>query len=300
MKTIFLSLFSLCCWIIPAKAQPSGYSRGGAEATMKQMKLLFTESFLFSKGSLNIPGDQANNKPAVLSALSESDKVITEFEQKVDAFIQSKPVAAVLKSSYASVVSTAKRAAVAIEQAARAKKEYRVMSAVSFLQELYLYKAYIAAAMKVYPEALSMQEQLDAVEAAIQSQGSREDYIALMEKNQLDYVKGLRMKKAVASDPGIEKMVKSSYETSWAADKLTVVKVHIVSAWTIEKNVLDIPLHKELEVNMAIKKADGSCALAAGYVRAEYEGGGKYGAPFLLMPTPPTTVPCENIPSPTK
>lgn len=300
MKTISILLFSFLLFPFLVMAQPSGYTRGGAEATMKQMKLLFTESFLFSKGLPDIPGDLANSKPAVLAALAESDKVIAEFEQKVTEFLQSKPTAAILKNNYTNIVSFSKRAAGAIEKAASSKDEYRVMSAVMFLQELYLYKAYINAAIRVYPEAISLQEQLDLLDAAIKQQGSREEYIAKMEKNQLDYVKSLRMKKAVASDPAIEKMVKNSYESSWAADKLTVVKVHIVSNWVIEKNVLDIPLNKELEVNMAIKKADGSCALAAGTVRCVYEGGGKYGAAYLTMPSPPTTVPCENIPSTTK
>ena len=296
MKTISFYFFSFLLFNVSVWAQPSGYTRGGAEAKMKQMKLLFTESFLFSRGMPNIPGDLANSKPAVLAALAESDKVITEFDQKVTEFINSKPTAAVLKSNYSNVISISNRAALAITKAASAKDEYRVMSAVVFLQELYLYKAYINAAIRIYPEAISLQEQLEGLNAAITKQGSREDYIAQMEKNQLDYVKNLRMKKAVASDPSIEKMVKSSYESSWAADKITVVKVHIVSNWVIEKNVLDIPLNKELDVNMSIKKADGTCALAAGTVRCVYEGGGKYGAPYLTMPSPPTTVPCENIP----
>ena len=300
MKTISFILFSFLLFNVSVRAQPSGYTRGGAEATMKQMKLLFTESFLFSRGMPVIPGDLANSKPAVLAALAESDKVITEFDQKVTEFINSKPTAAVLKSNYSSIISISNRAALAITKAASAKDEYRVMSAVVFLQELYLYKAYINAAIRIYPEAISLQEQLEGLNTAITKQGSREDYIAQMEKNQLDYVKSLRMKKAVASDPSIEKMVKNSYESSWATDKITVVKVHIVSNWVIEKNVLDIPLNKELDVNMAIKKADGTCALAAGTVRCVYEGGGKYGAPYLTMPTPPTTVPCENIPNTSK
>ncbi len=300
MKTISFFLFSFLLFNVSVWAQPSGYTRGGAEATMKQMKLLFTESFLFSKGMPNIPGDLANSKPAVLAALAESDKVIAEFDQKVTEFINSKPTAAVLKSNYSNIISISNGAAGAITKAASAKDEYRVMSAVGFLQELYLYKAYINAAIRLYPEAISLQEQQEILEAAISKQGSREEYMARMEKNQIDYVKSLRMKNAVATDPAIEKMVKAAYEKSWAADKVTVIKVHIVSHWVIEKNVLDIPLNKELDVNMAIKKADGSCALAAGRVRAEYEGGGKYGSPYLSMPSPPTTVPCENIPSTSK
>jgi hypothetical protein len=73
MKTIPFFLFSFLLFNLLVRAQPSGYTRGGAEATMKQMKLLFTESFLFSKGMPDIPGDLANSKPAVMAALAESD-----------------------------------------------------------------------------------------------------------------------------------------------------------------------------------------------------------------------------------
>jgi hypothetical protein len=169
------------------------------------------------------------------------------------------------------------------------------MSAVSFLQDLYLYRAYIKGAMKVYPEAISMEEKLEAIENAIQQHGSREGYMARMEKNQLDYVKSIRMKNAVFSDPTIEKMVKASYEKQWAADKVTVTKVNITGNWVIEKNVLDIPLNKEVPVNIAIKKADGTCAIATAYVRQVYEGGGKYGGAYMNMPSPPITIPCENL-----
>ena len=41
MKTIPLSLFAFLLFNFAVRAQPSGYTRGGAEATMKQMKLLF-------------------------------------------------------------------------------------------------------------------------------------------------------------------------------------------------------------------------------------------------------------------
>ncbi len=103
MKSFLSVLFfvsSICLY-----GQPSGYTRGGAEATAKSMKLLFTESFLFSKGGLNVPGGKANSKSDVVEALTESDKVITEYEQKVDEFVKSKPVASVLKSQYHEMVS---------------------------------------------------------------------------------------------------------------------------------------------------------------------------------------------------
>ena len=293
MKTIVTALYILM--VSNLYAQPPGYTtaRGNAEATSKSMKLLFTESFLFAKGTLNVKVD---SKPAVLEAIAESDKVIAEYEQKVDEFVKTKPVTSVIKSQYHLIVSEVNASSNAIEKAASAKNEYRVMSAVSFLQDLYLYKAYIKAAIKVYPEAISMEEKLEAVEEAINLHGSKEDYIAKMEKNQLDYVKSLRIKKAVMSDPAVEGIAKKDYETSWAADKVSVVKVHITTGWTIEKNVLDIPVSKELEVNFAIKKADGTCALATGRMYSVYEGGGKYGKPYLIMPSPPITIPCENMP----
>lgn len=293
MKTILSTL--LCCITFLLAAQPGGYSRDGAEKTAKAMKILFKESILFSKGKLNIPGDKGENKPAILQLLEESNGVIKEFETKVDEFIQSKPTASVLKGDYNTVTKMAGGLSVAIEMADRGLLEYRSLSAVSFLQDLYLYRAYIAGAMKVYPEAISLEEKLQEADAAIAKHGSYEAYMARMEKNQLDYVKSIRMKKAVMSDAGIEKLVKNEYEKLWAADKVTVTKVNITTAWEIEKNVLDIPLHKEAGVNIAIKKADGTCAIATAYVRQVYEGGGKYGGPYMNMPGPPIVIPCENL-----
>lgn len=299
MKPIRLLVLLLMVKTSLLHAQPGGnrggYSRDGANNTQKEMDLLFDNSFLFSKGEINLPGDRSSNKPALLEAIAESDKVIAEFETKVNAFLKNKPSAIVLKNKYNVITSKVNGLKYAIERAAEGFNSGRSISTVAYLQELYLYKAYIAGAMKVYPEALSLEEKLAEAEAAIKQYGSREDYIAKMEKNNLEWVKSLRMKKAVMSDPAIEQMVKKSYESSWAEDKITVVKVHITSAWVIEKNALDIPLYKEAEVNMAIKKADGSCGFAAGRVQQTYEGGGKYSAARLVMPGSPIIVPCENL-----
>jgi hypothetical protein len=274
----------------------NGYSRDGAVATSKQMTNLFTEPFLFEKGTLNVSGDKGDNKPAILEAIETSDGVIKEFEQKVDEFIKSKPAPSVLKSQYHYVVSKANGLEGAIKNADDGFKNWRSMSAVSFLQDLHLYKAYIAGAIKVYPEAISLQEKLEQADEAIKKIGSREDYMTKMEKNQLDYVKSLRMKPAQFRDAAIEKMVKTKYENWASQDKVTVLQVNITSDWTIEKNVLDIPIEKSVQVNMAVKKADGTCGFATGTVRQAYEGGGKYSAPGLTMPSPVIVVPCENLP----
>lgn len=281
-------------------AQPGGnrdgYSRDGAMATQKQMQYLFTESFLFKKGTLNIPGDKAGSKPAVEEAIAASDAVIKDFEKKTEEFVKSNPSKQVLKSQMHAVTATVNGLAGAITKAADVYNNWRSIAAVSFLQDLYLYQAYITAAIKVYPEAISLQEKLEEVNAAIKKNGTREDYMAKMEKNQLDYIKSLRMKPAVFKDAAIEKMAKVKYEQWAAADKVTVTLVNITSDWTVEKNAFDIPLSKEVQVNMAVKKADGSCGFATGTVRQVYEGGGKYSAPGLTMPSPVITVPCENLP----
>jgi hypothetical protein len=293
-KIIFINCLILLG--VFATAQTSVASRDADEKTRKSMQVLFTESFLFSKGTINLPGDKGENKPAVQEAIVESDNTIKEFEAKVEEFVKSKPVANVIKNNYTRVTNKVNSVSIAIEQAAKALNEYHVVSAVAFLQELYLYRAYIKGAMKVYPEAISYEEKLELVENAITQHGSREDYMAKLEKAKVDYLKSLRMKKAVMSDPAIEASTKKQYESDFASDKVTVTKVNITTGWTIEKNVLDIPLHKEVQVNMAVKKGDGSCAIASGYMRCTYEGGGKYSAPTLLFPTPPITIiPCENL-----
>ena len=290
---------AVCCAIIfcaiGSFAQRTAYSREGAEATSKQVELLFKDPFIFKNGKVNLSGDKTENKSAVMEALAISDQVIKEYEDKVDAFIKSKPTAIVVKDGYQSVTAKVKSLSIAIDKAADGYKNWRSLSTVSFLQDLYLYQAFIKGALKVYPEAISLEEKLGEVKAAIDLYGTRENYLNKMEKNQAEYVKNLRMKKAVMVDATVEANAKKQYEQNWQSEKLVVTKVNITTIWIIEKNALDIPLHKEVEVNLAIKKADGSCAIASGYVRATYEGGGKYGAPLLIMPTHPIVLPCENL-----
>lgn len=292
-KIIVSCLFFLV--MIGSYAQRAGYTRDGAQTTMKYVDMLFKDPFIFKKGKLNVPGDKTDAKPAVIEALAESDKVIKEYEEKIEAFIQSKPTAIITKASYKDVTNQVRGLQIAIQKAADGFKNWRSLTAVSFMQDLYLYKAFIVSAMKVYPEALSLEEKLEEVKEAIEQYGSREAYMAKMEKNQVEYVKNLRMKKAVFEDAVIEASVKKQYEKIWETEKLVVTKVHITSLWTLEKNALDIPLHKEAEVNLAIKKADGTCAIASGYIRSTYEGGSKYSSPLLIMPTHPITLACENL-----
>lgn len=297
MKLFFtLAIFTLLS-ATDVFAQPatSVYSRDGAQATMKYTKILFQEPFIFTKGKLNISGEKAEMKPAVMEALAASDQVIKEYEAKIEEFIKSKPTAIILKSAYNDVSSHVKGLANAMTKADDGFQNWRSISAVSFLQDLYLYQTFISCAMKVYPEAVSLEERLSEVKAAIAKYVSREDYMARMEKNQTDYLKNIRMKKAVFRDAVVEGNAKKRYETAWAVDKITVTKVHISSNWTIEKNSLDIPLHKEVEINLALKRADGSCAIASAYMRCTYEGGGKYSAPALIFPGNPITIPCENL-----
>ncbi len=294
-----LLIFNLFVLLITANlfAQPatSAYSRDGAQNTMKYTKILFQEPFIFQKGKLNIPGDKGHNKPAVMEALAESDKVVKEYEAKIEEFMKSKPTAIILKNAYNDVTAHVKALPAVLAKADDGFNNWRSLSAVSFLQDLYLYEAFISCAIKVYPEAISLEERLSEVKAAIAKYGSREAYMAKMEKNQTDYLKNIRMKKAVFSDATIETNAKKQYEAIWAADKITVTKVHISSNWTIEKNVLDIPLHKEVEINLALKRADGTCAIASAYMRCTYEGSGKYSAPSLILPGNPITIPCENL-----
>ncbi|HCL05758.1 MAG TPA: hypothetical protein DHW64_07270 [Chitinophagaceae bacterium] len=275
--------------------QRAGYTRDGAQAAMKYTDVLFKDPFLFNKGRLNVQGDKAQVKSAVLEALEESNKVIKEYEEKIEAFIKSKPTAIIVKSAYKDVTDQVRYLPAVIEKAEDGFKNWRSLSAVSFMQDLYLYKAFIVSAMKVYPEALSLEEKLEEVKAAIEKYGSIDAYMVKMEKNQVEYVKNLQMKKAVFGDPTLEASVKKQYEAIWESEKLVVTKVHITSLWILEKNALDIPLHKEVEVNIAIKKTDRTCAIASGYVRSTYEGGGKYSAPLLIMPTHPITLDCANL-----
>lgn len=270
-------------------------SRGDAITALKYIDSLIKYPFILKRGNINIGGDNADNEAFINAALEASDAVIKEHENKVDEFLKTAPNSTFTNNGKKTAEIKSKFVLNAITKAEEEYKTARSMANVYYMQEIYLYQAYIAGAMKIYPEITSLKEYYDAATAAIQKLGSRKAYVAKIKSNYKDWVKNLRLKPSMMTDAAIEQLVKTSFPKEFPQEKMTVTKVHITTVWMIEKNVLDIPLHKEIEVNLAIKKADGSCGLAAAYVRKVYEGGGNYGEAYLMMPSAITIVPCENI-----
>ncbi|MFT3682048.1 MAG: hypothetical protein QM791_17365 [Ferruginibacter sp.] len=270
-------------------------SRDAGLTTLEYIKQLIKEPFLLKRGELRIGGDTTESEPAVNNALAASDAVIKEHEDKVEEFLATKPSATFTKVGRNTAEIKGKSVYDAIAKTDEVYKTERSISNVYYLQQLYLLQAYLAGAVKIYPDIPSLKEHHAAVAAAINRIGSRQTYIAKLKANYAEWAKNLRMIPAVMNDPSIERLIKADFPKSFTNEKMTVTKVNIVTPWIIEKNGIDIPLHKELQVNLAVKKADGTCGLASAYVRQVYEGGGKYGGAYMNMPSAVTTIPCENV-----
>lgn len=271
-------------------------SRDAANSTLEYIKQLIKEPFLLKRGELRIGGDSTQRESAINNALAASDAVIKEHEDKVEEFLNTKPSATFTNVGRNAAEVKGKSVYGAIKKAEEAYNSERSMSNVYYLQQLYLLRTYLAGAVKIYPDIPSLKENYDAVKAAIDRFGSRQGYMAKLKENYKEWAKNLKMDKAVQQDPAIEKLVKKEFEEWGSWDKMSVTKVTLASPWRLEKNGLDIPVKKEVYVNIAFKKPDGNCGLAVAYMVQEYEGGGKYGGAYMTMPSIlATVVPCENL-----
>lgn len=284
---------------VSLSAQSGGRNGMSRETLMdgsKTISELLEKPILFTKGKFQLAGNDANNDKAALAALAQSDAVIKEYQGKMDVFLKEKAPSMLLKNAYTKVISNAKGAAFAIKDAASGVQTGQNYAYLLYVQDLYLYQAYISNMVKVFPESIELQDQLENINSAVQQYGNKQAFMAKMQQNKLDYLKSLKLSKAGMTDAKLEKTIKDQYEKWFENAKLTVTKVVITSTvWTLEKNVLDIPLHREITAQLAIKNPDGSCGIASTYVRETYMGGGQYSAPTVIMPNSPTVIPCENL-----
>lgn len=269
--------------------------RNADNAATKSVTELLTFPYIFKEAALNIGGDGVDDETLIKAKLAESDAKLMTYKDKIDAFLASNPSPATYVHSEGTVVNRSFPDGY-LKQADIVYKTYRTKASVGAYQDLLICRTYIENAKRVYPNATTLDEHLRKVNEGLAKYGSRDDFMNKMAANQKEYVKNLRMGKPMMSNPTIEKVARSEYERmKMSSQGYTVTKVHIVSEWRLEKNVLDIPLHKEVYVNLAIKLADGKCGIAVGWVRQDYEGGGTYGAPRLILPSPVQELPCENL-----
>jgi hypothetical protein len=284
---------------ITLSAQSGGRSGMSRETLMDGTKTigeLLQNPILFTKGKFQLAGNDANNDKAAMTALAQSDAIIKEYQGKMDAFLKEKTPAVLLKNAYTKVLSNTNGIPFAIKAVAEGTQSGKNYAFLLYVQDLYLYEAYLSNMVKVYPESIALQEKLENIQSAIQQYGNKDAFMAKMQQNKLDYLKSLKLSKAGMTDAKLEKTIKDQYEKWFEEAKLSVTKVVITSTvWTLEKNVLDIPLHREIAAQLAIKKPDGSCGIAYTYVRETYLGGGQYSAPTVISPTGPTIIPCENL-----
>ncbi len=94
-----------------------------------------------------------------------------------------------------------------------------------------------------------------------------------LEANQAKYkqeiIDAVRLGKPAMTNTTYDAMAKTG-----AAEKGKVTRVVITSAvWTVAKTEYGFPLHKYLDVDLAITDATGKYWLAYGQIRKQYEGG---------------------------
>lgn len=271
-------------------------TRNANVATINATELLFDKPFLFEKAALDVGGDNINNRAFIQDLITKSDAVIADYKNQVDAFLASNPAKAMYQNDQSAVAAKAKSSKLIIDAAAEVFKDGRSLGNVRAFQALHAYKAFLESAKKVFPQEASLAPNLASINEAIAKYGNSESFMDKMAANQKEYIKNLRMAPAVMQNPALEKVAKQKYEAGkMSSQSYVVTKVHLASAWRLERNVLGTPLHKEVFVNMAIKFADGTCGLANAWLHEDYEGGGKYGATQLYHLSSIQELPCENL-----
>lgn len=255
---------------------------------------LLTKPFIFTRGELQVSGDDVTNKKAFQEAIAKSDAVIKEYNDEVTKYLASNPSPSMYSNKLNSTLAKASGVDNAIAQAEKESKQGTSLGTVYYLQKLYIFKGYLEGVTKFYPENEKLKDYLKSVTTAINSYGSRDKYMGKTEENQKNMAKNLKMIPAQQSNPKIEAIVKKQYEQTFKG--FSVIKVNITYAtWIVDKNELDIPLCRKLSVCVAVKNAKGECGIGSSNVKEDYIGGGKYGESYAYLPSDPIIVPCENI-----
>jgi hypothetical protein len=269
-------------------------SRDESTKSWNDVEELFTKPFIFTRGELQVGGDDADKKEAFAEAIRKSNAVIDEYKMAIDQFLQGKPAASIYSNKLKSSEAKAKGLASTVKLADTEFKSGNSLGGVYYLQKVYLFQGYLEAQTKVFPESQILKDHLQMANEAIQKYGSTDKYLGKMEANKKEYAKNLKLIPAGQKNSKIEALVKKEYEAF--AKNFTVTRVNITDgAWRIEKNDLGIPLNRKVSVSIAVKNSKGECGIAGANIIEEYSGGGNYGSSVMYLPTDVIIVPCENI-----
>ena len=269
-------------------------SRDEVGNSWNDVEILFTKPFIFSKGEMQVGGDDADKKEAFVEAIKKSNAVIEEYKMAVDKFMQGNPSPSIYSNKLKTSEAKSKGLVMKIKQADNEFKGGNSLGGVYYLQQIYIFKGYLDAQTKVFPESQIIKDHLQMANDAIQKYGSTDKYLGKMEKNKQEYAKNLKLIPAGQKNSTIEALVKKEYEAF--SKNFTVTKVNITDgAWRIEKNNLGITLNRKVSVSIAVKNSKGECGIAGANIIEEYTGGGNYGSSVMYLPTDAIIVPCENI-----
>lgn len=260
----------------------------------KNTETILDKPFIFTKGELQVSGNDVTNKKAFQEAIIKSDAVIKEYNEEVTKFLATNPSPYSYKNKLNGAIAKANGLDSDILLTEKEFKQGISLGSVYHLQKLYLYRGYLEGITRIFPENQKLKDYLKKASDAINSYGSRDKFMAKMEENNKNYIKNLKLIPAGQSNPKIEAIVKAKYQEF--EKRYTVTKVNITdAAWRIEKNDLGIPLNRKVSVSIAVKNDKGECGLAGANVIEDYQGGGVYGETIMYLPTNVIVVPCENI-----
>ena len=187
-------------------------SRDEIGNSWNDVEILFNKPFIFSKGEMQVGGDAAGKKEAYGEAIKKSNAVIEEYKMAVDKFMQGNPSPSIYGNKLKISEAKSKGVVTTIKQADNEFKGGNSLGGVYYLQQIYIYKGYLDAQTKVFPESQIIKDHLQMANDAIQKYGSTEQFLGKMEKNKQEYAKNLKLIPAGQKNSTIEALVKTEYE----------------------------------------------------------------------------------------
>jgi hypothetical protein len=162
------------------------------------------------------------------------------------------------------------------------------------------HQAFWEAALKIFPEESSYQEELKKVKAAAAKIGTLEQLYAKAEANRIEKIRNTKMPAPVVKDAGLENILMNGFNKKYGAQyNGTALKVVLTQdGWTIERNKISgVVTGRNRTGKLAYKGKDGKCYLLANqiFIYQAFIGGSFSNTEVVYNSLGGMEMLCENV-----
>ncbi|MBL7912056.1 MAG: hypothetical protein JNJ41_13440 [Bacteroidia bacterium] len=168
----------------------------------------------------------------------------------------------------------------------------RKVKAVSFYCKLQSYQIKYNCYRKLFGEKPELVTVCEDINKEIKAIGTKEELVALAEKNNIEEIKNRQMRPAVRNDEVIEKEIRNALKDKDG----TILKINLLDKdWRVVRNELTgIALSRAQDFHMAVKKSNGKCVLYDLILHEDFDGT-KYLSGYVSGYGTGWEMLCENV-----